>query len=65
MHYPVGILNRADLVQLDHLCKENLTTELYEESIVLFTDVVCNLAKSCKPRTTAKQKKRCKPSFNT
>ena len=56
-------LNRADWVQFDHLCKETLTLdtiELYEEPIVVFTDVLCNIAKSCMPRTTAKQKKRCK-----
>ena len=41
------------------------TIELDEEPIVLFTDVLCNIAKSCMPRTTAKQKKRCKPWFNT
>ena len=39
------------------------TFELYKEPIVLFT-VLCNIAKSCMPRTTAKQKKR-KPWFNT
>ena len=54
-------------MQFDHLCKENLildTIELYEEPIVLFTYVLCNI-KSCMPRTTAKQKKRCKPWFTT
>ena len=54
-------------MQFDHLCKEHLTLdtiELYDEPIVLFTDVLCNIAKSCMPRTTAKQKKRCKPWFN-
>ena len=39
--------------------------ELYEEPIVLSTDILCSIAKSCMPRTTAKQKKRCKPWFNT
>ena len=61
-------LNRADWVQFDHLCKEKLTLdtiELYAEPIVLFTDVLCIIAKSCMPKTTAKQKKRCKPWFNT
>ena len=61
-------LNRADWVQFDNLCKEILTLdtiELYDEPIVLFTDVLCNIAKSCMPRATAKQKKRCKPWFNT
>ena len=56
--------SRADWVQFVHLCNEKLTLntiELYEEPIVLFTDVLCNIAKSCLPRTTAKQKKRCKP----
>ena len=60
--------NRADWVQFDHLCKEQLTLdtiELYDEPIVLFTDVLCDVAKSCMPRATAKQKKRCKPWFNT
>ena len=55
-------------MKFDHLCKENLildTIELYEESIALFTDIVCTIAKSCMPRTTAKQKKRYKPWFNT
>ena len=55
-------LNRADWVQFDHLCKEKLTLdtiELYAEPIVLFTDVLCIIAKSCMPKTTAKQKKRC------
>ena len=41
------------------------TIELYDEPIVLFTDVLCNIAKSCMPKTTAKQEKRCKPWFNT
>ena len=61
-------LNRAAWVQFDHLCKEKLTLdtiELYAEPIVLFTDVLCIIAKSCMPKTTAKQKKRCKPWFNT
>ena len=61
-------LNRADWVQFDNVCKEKLTLdtiELYEEPIVLFTDILCSIAKSCMPRTTAKQKKRCKPWFNT
>ena len=53
--------SRADWVQFDHLCKENLTLD----TIVLFSDVVCNIAKSCMPRTTAMQNKRCKPWFNT
>ena len=60
--------NRADWVQFDHLCKDKLTLdtiELYAEPIVLFTDVLCIIAKSCMPKTTAKQKKRCKPWFNT
>ena len=60
--------SRADWVKFDHLCKVNLTLdtiELYEEPIVLFTDILCSIAKSCMPRTTAKQKKRCKPWFNT
>ena len=55
-------------MQFDNLCKEKLTldtTELYDELIVLFTDVLCIIAKSCMPRTMAKQKKRCKPWFNT
>ena len=41
--------NRAKRVQFDHLCKEKLsldTIELYEDPIVLFTGVVCNIAKS-------------------
>ena len=61
-------LNRSDWVQFDHLCKEKLTLdtiELYDERIVLFTDILCSIVKSCMPRTTAKQKKRCKPWFNT
>ena len=41
------------------------TIKLYAEPIVLFTDVLCSIAKSCMPKTTAKQKKRCKPWFNT
>ena len=58
----------TDWVQFDHLCKENLTLdtiELHEELIVLFVDILCNITKSCMARTTAKQKKRCKPWFNT
>ena len=61
-------LNQADRVKFDHLCKDKLTldtTELYDEPIVVFTDVLCNIAKRCKPRTTVKQTKRCKPWFNT
>ena len=38
---------------------------MYGEPIVLFTDILCSIAKSCMPRTTAKQKKRCKSWFNT
>ena len=60
--------SRADWVKFDHLCKVNLTLdtiELYVEPIVLFTNILCSIAKSCMPRTTAKQKKRCKPWFNT
>ena len=55
-------------MQFDHLCKEKWTLdtiELYDEPIVLFTDILCSIAKSCMPRTTAKQKKRCKHWFNT
>ena len=61
-------VNRTDWVQFDNLCKEKFTLdtlELYDEPIVLFTDVLCDIAKSCMPRTTAKQKKRCKPWFHT
>ena len=61
-------LNQADWVQFDHLCKEKLTLvtlELYDEPIVLFTDVLGIIAKGCMPKTTAKQKKHCKPWFNT
>ena len=61
-------LNRVDWVQFDHICKEKITLdtiELYDEPIVLFTDILCNIAKSYMPRTTAKQKKLCKPWFNT
>ena len=52
--------SRPDWVKFDQLCKENLsmdTIELYDEPIVLFTDVLCNISKSCMPRTTARQKK--------
>ena len=45
-------------MQFDHLCKGNLTldtNELYDEPIVLFTDVF----------NYCKEKKRCKPWFNT
>ena len=38
---------------------------MYDEPIVLYTDVLCDIAKSCMKRTTAKQEKRCKPWFNT
>ena len=61
-------LNRADWVQFHHLCKEKSTLdtiELYAEPIVLLRDVLCIIAKTCMPKTTAKQKKRCKPWFNT
>ena len=61
-------LNQDDWVQFDHLCKEKFTLdiiELYDKSIVLFIDVFGNFAKSCMPRTTVKQKKRCKTWFNT
>ena len=66
IHYPVGISIGLSGWNFAHLCKENLrldTIELYEEPIVLFTDVLCNI--SYMPRTTATQKKRCKPWFNT
>ena len=49
-------LNRADWVQFDHLCKEKLTLgtiELYAEPIILFTDVLCIIAKSTTIRTRA------------
>ena len=39
--------NRSDWVQFDHICKEKLTLdtiELYDKPIVLFTDVLCNIA---------------------
>ena len=65
---PRSYSNRADWVQFDNLYKEKLTLdtiELYDEPILLFTDVLCNIAKSCMPRTTAKQKKRCKPWCST
>ena len=55
-------------MKFDKLCKEKLTLntiELYDESLVCFTDVLCNIAKSCMQRTSAKHKKRCKPWFNT
>ena len=55
-------LNLADWVQFDYLCKEKLTLytiELYAEPIVLFPDVLCIIAMSCMPKTTAKQKKYC------
>ena len=54
-------------MQYAHLCKEKLTLdtiELYTEPIVLFTDVLGIITKSCMPKTTAKQKKRCKTWFN-
>ena len=60
--------SRADWVQFIHLCNEKFTLDIIElnkEPIVLLTDVLCNIAKRCMPRTTAKQKKRCKPWFNT
>ena len=41
-------LNRADWVKFHHLCKGQLTLdtiELYDEPIVLFTDVLCIIAK--------------------
>ena len=38
---------------------------MYDEPILLFTNVLCIIAKSCMPITTAKQKKRCKHWFNT
>ena len=60
MQLPRWNLNRADWVQFDHLCEEKLTLDtiqLYDELIVLFTDVLCIIAKSCMPKITAKQKK--------
>ena len=65
-HFP--IILKIGWVQFDHLCKGKLTLdtiELYDEPIVLFTDVLCIIAKSCMPKTTVKQKKRCNPWFNT
>ena len=38
---------------------------MYAEPIVLFTNVLCIITKSCMPKTTAKQKKQCKSWFNT
>ena len=55
-------------MQFDHLCIQNSldTIELHAEPIVWFTDVLCIIAKSCMPKKhTEKQKKRCKPWFNT
>ena len=65
---PCWNFSQAEWVKFDHLCKVNLplyTIELYEEPIVLFTNILCSIAKSCMPRTTAKQKNHCKPWFNT
>ena len=65
---PPWNFSRADSVKFDLLCKVNLTLdtiELYEEPIVLITDILCSIAKSFMPRTTAKEKERCKPWFNT
>ena len=53
-------------MQFDDLCKEKLTLdtiELYDEHIVVFTDVLCNIAKSCMASITAKQKKKNAVSF--
>ena len=51
---------------LPHWNKLTLETiELDDEPIVLFADVLCNIANSCMSRTTTNPKKRCKPWFNT
>ena len=45
-------------MHFDHICKEKLildTIELNDEPIVMFTDDLCNISKSCMPRTTTKQ----------
>ena len=55
-------------MKFDHLCKVNLTLdtiELYESCMLNFENKLCHCHESCMPRTTAKQKKRCKPWFNT
>ena len=46
---PRRSFSRADWVKFDHLCTVYLTLdtiELYEEPIVLFTDILCSIAKS-------------------
>ena len=50
-------LNWDDWVHFDNLCKEKLTLdtiELYDEPIGLFTDVLCNIAKSCHAKNHGK-----------
>ena len=58
---------RADWVHFIQLCREKLTldtVEMYEEPIVVFTDMLCNIAKETIPRSVTKPKKRCNPWFN-
>ena len=66
MHYLVGILVELTGCNLFICVMRKLTLdiiELYEEPIVLFTDVLCNIAKSCMPITTSKQKNVVRPGL--
>ncbi len=59
---------RADWVHFNELCKNTLTlntVDLLQEPVTIFTDTLCNIAKTVIPMSTTKQKKRCKPWFNT
>ena len=60
--YPLEFLFGTTGVQFHHLCKEKI--EIGHHIIVLFTDVLCNLAKSCIPITTAKKRRRNAISFS-
>ena len=60
-------LSRADWSKFDELCSEQLTIdsiEMYDEPVVVFTNILCDIARQSIPRSEPKQRKRCKPWFN-
>ena len=60
-------LSRADWSKFDELCSEQLTIdsiEMHDEPVVVFTNVLCDIARQSIPRSEPKQRKRCKPWFN-
>ena len=60
-------LSRADWSKFDELCSQQLTIdsiEMYDVPVVVFTNILCDIARQSIPRSEPKQRKRCKPWFN-